>query len=226
MYIVIAGSGVVGGNLARTLADNRHDVVVVDRDEEVCEEMSALYDVVAINGAATNIKVLEEAGLRKADVAVAALATDADNLAFALLARTFKVPRIIARMDEHQYEEAYRLAGVSRTISVKDLFVGQLVLEIEQPTLQQVAVFAGGNACVVTTLVPDGAAVEGKSVTEVGQDKGFPQNCLIVGIYREATDEFVIPRGNVVLRPADRVFLAGGAKAVRQAAEFLQRQKQ
>jgi len=225
MYIVIAGAGVVGGTLARTLTQNRHDVVVVEREREVCEQMSAQYDVLAIQGTATNIEVLEEAGMAKADVAVGALPRDADNLAFAILARNFEVPRIIARMRDPRYETAYKLAGVTRTIAVGDVFVSQLVLEIEHPTLRQVATFGRGKACIVVATIPEGGAVDGKSVSDVGQDKSFPQECVIAGIYREATEEFMIPRGKVELRAGDQVFLAAGMSSVRQGAEFLQRAK-
>jgi len=222
MYIVIAGAGVVGGTLARMLTQNRHDVVVVEQDREVCEQMSTRYDVLAIHGTATNIEVLDEAGMSKADVAVGALARDADNLAFTVLARNFQVPRIIARMRDPRYETAYKLAGVSRTIAVGDLFVSQLALEIEQPTLRQVAAFGRGKACIVVAVIPEGAAVDGKSVSEIGQSEAFPQDCVLAGIYREATEEFIIPRGKAQIRSGDQVFLAANTKTVGRAAAFLQ----
>jgi len=223
MYIVIAGAGMVGGALARRLVENRHDVVVVERERSVCEAVTARIGALAIHGTATSIEVLEEAGIRKAEVAIGALPRDADNLAFALLARHFEVPRIIARMRNPRYEAAYRLAGVTRTVEVGELFVNQLVVEIEQPTLRQVATFGGGKACIVVATVPEGGAVSGKSVSDVGRDRRFPRDCVIAGIYREAEGQFIIPRGDVKLRAGDQLFLAATTQAASKAALFLHR---
>ena len=93
MYVVVAGGGIVGKGLAMRLNEARHDVVVIDIDSRVCEDLYARYGLETVNGSATSIDVLEAAGLRKADVAVAAMRNDADILAFPLLAHDFGVPR-------------------------------------------------------------------------------------------------------------------------------------
>ena len=223
MYVVIAGGGVMGASLARQLVVNRHDVVVIEWEKTICEQIAARVGALAINGHATNIEVLEEAGVQKADVAVGALPRDGDNMAFALLARDFKVPRIMARMRNPRYEAAYELAGVTRTINLASVFTEQLVLEIEQPTLRQVASFGRGKGAVVVAAIPENAAVGGKTVQEIAGSKDFPDDCNIAGIFREATQEFIIPRGRIVVRAGDRVFLAANTASVRQAAKFLQR---
>jgi len=223
MYVVIAGGGVIGGNLASQLVANRHDVVVIERDEAICERIAARTGVLAIRGAATNIDLLEDAGIEKADVAVAAMPRDGDNLAFCLLCRNFKVPRIFSRMRNPRYEEAYRLAGVLHTINVPDLFVTQLVLEIEQPKLRQVATFGRGKgAAIVVASIPERARVNGMTVQQIAGNEGFPADCIIAGIFREGDDEFMIPRGHITVSSGDQVFLAASATAVRKAAKFLQ----
>lgn len=225
MYIVIGGAGLVGGSLARTLVENRHDVVIVERDKAICEAFAARTGVLAIHGAATDIELLEQAGMKKADVAVGAMPNDADNLAFALLAGHFEVPRIIARMRDPRYEAAYRAAGVSRVLNVGELFVRQLVLDIEQPSLRQVATFGGGKASIVVAVIPEGAIVHGKTVGEIAKHGGFPRECVIAGIYREETKNFVFPRGDITVHSGDQVFLAAAMDNVSGAAEFLQRAK-
>ena len=62
MYIVIAGGGIVGGQLARRLLENKHDVVLIDPRKEVCDKLYAETGVVAVNGSNTNIDILKEAG--------------------------------------------------------------------------------------------------------------------------------------------------------------------
>jgi trk system potassium uptake protein TrkA len=223
MYVVIAGGGLLGGSLARRLVENRHDVVVVEREKPVCEQIASRIGALAIHGVATNLDVLDDAGIEKADVAVGALPNDADNLAFALLARNFDVPRIMARMRNPRYEAAYKLAGVTTAINVSGLFVNQLVLQIEQPALRQVATFGGGKAAIVVATVPDGALVHGKTVKDIAQSKNFPEECVIAGIYRKEAEEFIFPRGGIPVLCGDQVFLAADTTHIRKAADFLQK---
>ena len=103
--------------------------------------------------------------------------------------------------------------------------MSQLVLDIEQPTLRQVATFGDGKAFIVVVVIPDGARVRGKTVMEIDQHKDFPRECVIAGIYREEAKNFIFPRGDIDVRAGDQVFLAADADNVRKGAEFLQRTK-
>jgi len=223
MYVVIAGGGILGGSLARKLVESRHDVVVIERDKLVCEQIAARFGALAIYGNASSIETLEEAGMDRAEVAVGALPTDGDNLAFVLLARNFDVPRIMARMRNPRYETAYKIAGVTKCINISEFFVGQLVLEIEQPALRQVATFGAGKAGIVVATIPEGALVHGKTVKDVAQDDQFPKECVIAGIFRKQSEQFIFPRGAIEVLSGDQVFLAADTANIRKAADFLQR---
>ncbi len=65
MYIVVTGGGMVGGGLVHRLLDNKHDVVLIEQDKEICDKLYAETGVVAINGSATSIEALNEAGIRR-----------------------------------------------------------------------------------------------------------------------------------------------------------------
>ena len=67
MYIIIAGAGMIGGELALKLIENRHDVVIIDRDKEICDRLYSEIGVVAIYGNASRIETLKEAGIEKAE---------------------------------------------------------------------------------------------------------------------------------------------------------------
>lgn len=220
MFIIIGGAGIVGGGLAERLAANKHDVVVIDSDRQVCEDLTARTGIVAVYGSATDAEILEQAGISKADVAVASMSSDGDNLAFSLLSRRYSVPRIFSRMRRPQTKPAFDLAGVTKTLSITDMFLTRLVLEIERPNLQTVATFGEGKANIVILRVTEGAPAADKSVAELTQMKGFPADCVIAGIFREVTDDFIFPRGNQKFRVDDQVFVAAGDEAVRKAAEF------
>jgi trk system potassium uptake protein TrkA len=94
MYIMIGGGGLVGKSLAEKLVSLRHDVVVIDTDIKACEEVYAKYGAVTIHGTVTDLDTLISAGIERCNVAVATMRNDADNLAFALLARHHNVPQL------------------------------------------------------------------------------------------------------------------------------------
>ncbi len=221
MYIVIAGAGLVGRGLAAQLVKARHDVVVIDKDKEVCERVASRLGAMALCGSASSIEILKQAGIDRADVAVCTMRADADNLAFAVLAKSFGVQRVIARLRSPQYESAYKLAGVNTTVHVANVFASQLLLEIEEPHLRQVYSFGAGQASIVVDTVPDGAAVSGKSVSEIGADAGFPDECVITGIYRPETQTFIIPRGRAQILSGDRVFMVAEHTNLRRASKYL-----
>jgi len=161
--------------------------------------------------------------MSKAEVAVATMRADADNLAFSLLAKSFDVPRVIARMRDPRYEAAYKRAGVTTTIRIVDVFVNQLLLEIEEPHLRQVATFGAGRASIVMDSIPDNAAVADHTVSEIAADEAFPAECVITGIYRPETQTFVIPRGSARVLSGDRVFLVAEQPNLRKASRYLHR---
>lgn len=221
MYIIIGGCGLLGRGLAEQLIAHKHDVVIIDKDKEVCEEVYSDLGVVAINGNATNINVLEEAGIRKCDVAVALMRNDADNLAFSLLANNFKVPQIMVRMRDPKYEEPYRLAGVTTIARMIDLFLNQLLMEIEKPKARRVITIGGGKAELIIVRIPKEGKVAGKTVSEIAQDRRFPKECILAGIYNEEKQEFVFPHGNKKVTEDDQIFLVARTEDIKKATDFL-----
>lgn len=221
MRIVIAGAGLVGGGLARRLGTGKHDVTVIDSNREACERTYSQLGVSTICGSATSINTLEDAELNRADCAAAAMGNDSDNLCFSLLAKHMGVPRIIARMRDPRYEEPYKVAGVTRVLNIVGLYINQFTWEIEQPAMQEVTALGQGRASIVFVNVPQGSRAAGRTIAEIAKDERFPADCVIVGILRSASGDFVVPRGHVSLEAGDRVYLAAHTGAIREAVRFV-----
>ena len=221
MYIVVAGGGMVGGRLVRRLLEKRHDVVIVDTNREVCNKLYAETGVVAICGKATKIDILREAGVEKANVVVVATPDDADNLASVILAKSLNVPRIIVRMRDPEYENAYKVAGVHKIVRVTDLMVNQMMMEIENPKVRRITTIGGGRANIFMVIVPKGGQAAGKTVKEIAGNKSFPSQCVFIAIYTEEKGELSIPRGEQVIHEGDELFLISTAENIRKVADFL-----
>jgi len=225
MYVVVAGGGMVGGGLVRRLLDNKHDVVLIEQHKELCDKLYAETGVVAINGGATNIVALNEAGIKKADVLVAATGSDADNLACAILAKSFEVPKVIVRMRDPAYKNAYIVAGANSIVRVTDLMVSQMMMDIENPEVRRITTIGGGKADIFVVNVPDGAKVAGKSVKDIVDSRHFPSECTFVAVYDQQTEEFSIPRGNQIINEGNELFLISAAENIKKAVDFLTAKK-
>jgi len=222
MRIVVAGAGLAGRRLIASLAASRHDVIAIDLNRELCELVSSKLGVVALCGNATDITVLEEAEIGRADVAVALMRQSADNLAFSLLAKAAQVKRIIARMPNPKYRQAYEQAGVTSIIDVTGLFLDQLLLEIEHPQIHQLATFAAGKGIIVSLKAPPNSRATGKTVQEVVADRRFPEACVIAGLIRAQDDRLVAPSGSQRLLAGDQLLLCGTVAAIAGAADYFQ----
>ena len=225
MYIIVAGAGLIGREITKRLLENRHDVVVIDIDRAVCETVQTETGAMTIHGSATDIRVLDDAGATKADVLITLMRNDADNIACALLGKSLRIPRIVSRLRIPRYEEAYRLAGVTSIVRVADLLLGQIMTEVEQAKVKRLFVLGGGKAELFALTIPEGARASGMTIREIASDDGFPGECIFTGIYRGNGDDFLIPRGDAVLREGDTVFLVSSGTHIKRATDFLTRRK-
>jgi trk system potassium uptake protein TrkA len=221
MYIIVGGGGMVGGGLARRLLENKHDVVLIDDRKEICDKLYSETGVVAIHGSVTRIEMLLEAGAAKADIVVAATAHDAENLAFAILAKSLDVPRTIVRMRDPAYENAYKVAGVDSIVRVTDLMVNQMMIDIENPQVRRITTIGGGRANIFLVVVPDGAKVSGMSVKDIAASSDFPSQCDFIAAYNPEKEAFAIPRGDQIINEGDELFMITTAGHIDKAVDFL-----
>ena len=221
MYVIIAGAGIIGHEVAKVLVESKHDVVVIDKDPQVCETIYAETGALTINSNATDIHTLEKAGAKKADVILCLMREAADNIACALLAKSLGIPRIVARLRNPRYAEAYMQAGVTSIVRMSDLLVNQIIMEVEQPKVRKVTTLGGGRAQVYAVKVPKGARSIGMKIKEITEKRGFPNDVVFVGIYREDGEDFLIPRGSNTIEEGDTVFLISKSQHMKQATDFL-----
>ena len=87
MRIVIAGAGDVGIHLARLLAQEKQDTVIIDQDSESLQYVENHLDVFTLKGDATCPLILKEAKIEKAALFIAVTATEAHNITSCILAK-------------------------------------------------------------------------------------------------------------------------------------------
>lgn len=220
MYILIAGGGIVGKSITKALVKN-HDVVVIDREYANCEKIASGYGAVAVQGDATNINTLKEAGIEKCDYALGVMGEDSQNLLFSLLCKNFGIKQIFVRMRDPEYRTAYKLAGATNIGHSVQMMVNKFVLDIENPEIRRVASLSNGKAEVSIITLPESSKANGKKIMELAQMKDFPKDVVIAGIFDVVSDAFVVPNGQTVIVADNQIFLVGSRQAIRGAYLFL-----
>ncbi len=225
MFIIIAGAGIIGYQVTKILVSNNHDVVVIDKDRDVCENLYSETGAMTINGNATRIKTLVEAGAKKADTIVCLMRNDADNISCALLAKSLGITDVVARLRQPQYEEAYKISGIKSIVNMSTLILDNIVMEVEKPKVRKVFNLGAGKASVFAIRIKKTSKVTNMSIKEIAQSKKFPNECVFMGIYRKVDDKFLIPHGNHVLKKNDTIFIVSNSEHIKQASDFLTRKK-
>jgi trk system potassium uptake protein TrkA len=220
MRIVIAGGGRVGGALAARLVAERHQVTVVERDATTCSRLFEDIGVVTVCGDATDPQVLESAGISSADIAAGVLARDAENLAFATLVRSMGGARVMVRMLDSRYREAYRLAGVSELVEEAEVVVAKMTTAIDFPQVAGSLPLAAGDAILFELEVNPKALVSGRTVAQVRALPHFPRECVFIGLL-DPEGRITLPDGSTVLRAGHTIILVARRAELARAVECL-----
>lgn len=203
MRVAIAGAGNVGQFVAADLHAAGHDVVLIERDEDVVQRGA---DLTALGitwhvGDACEVTSLRRANLSSADVVVAATGDDEDNLVVSLLAKQeFAVPRVIARVNHPSnawlFTEAW---GVDVSVSTPQIVTALVEEAVTVGSLVRLLHLEGGQVRLVeVTLAEDSPAV-GQRIADLTVDR----DATFVAIVR--ADKVVHPRGETVLASGDEV---------------------
>src|SRR4029078_6955935 len=131
MYVVIAGAGKVGWNLARELMAKRHEVTVIESDRSRYLTVQQELEPAIQYGDATELWVLERAGIQRADLTIAVTGDDEDNLLICQMAREkYLCGRILARVNNPRNGRWSELLGVQPAVSATDLILRLIEHEV------------------------------------------------------------------------------------------------
>ncbi len=201
MYIVINGGGKVGSFLAKTLANKGHVVAVIERNEQICQELArTLPEVLIVHGDGCDVPSQEEAGTGHASVFVSVTGDDDDNLVACQLAKvSFNVPRTVARVNNPKNERIFHKMGID---AISSTTVISHLVEEEATVGDVITLYSlkkGKLALVEVELLKEKCVVCHKKIA----DLNLPEDCVIVTIVRG--EEVIIPRGSTILEAGDSI---------------------
>ena len=198
MHIIIVGSGRVGVNIATFLISDGHDVVLIETNTNVCNIAATELDALVLCGNCTDPQLLEEACIEEADVFVSVTGNDDTNLLAAMLAKEYKVPKIIARVTDPRHEQVFKKIGVDLIINPERVFASYLEKLIIRPEITDLVILGKGDAELIDLTVESKKTI-GKKVGDLSPTDDF----LIVAIYENGN--ILIPKPEMVLKEGMKV---------------------
>ncbi|WP_270942841.1 potassium channel family protein [Romboutsia lituseburensis] len=120
MYIIIAGCGRIGSNLAKDLLDDGHDLVIVDRDKQRLDLLGTGLNATRILGIEYDLDILREAGIEHADVFLALTQNDSINITACQVAKDiFNVNTVVAKVADVSKEHIYKSLNIQYINPIK-----------------------------------------------------------------------------------------------------------
>src|SRR5580700_3618367 len=201
MYLLIAGGGKVGSNLARGLARAGYEVTLIDQRPIRFEALESEFGHQVHRGDATELFVLERAGInRPPDVVVAVTGDDEDNIVICQLARDrYGVETTIARVNDPRNQPYFDLLGINPTVSATASIMGLIEHEVPEHGLIHLLELRKENLEIVEITVDEHAACAGKTI----RDLELPDGSRVISIVRNGKAE--APDGSTQLEPGDSV---------------------
>ncbi|MDR2176585.1 MAG: Trk system potassium transport protein TrkA [Treponema sp.] len=206
MRIVIVGAGMVGTQVARYLIQEKHDVSLIESNEERARHASNRLDCLVLQDEGNSINVLEEAGIARSDALVCVTDSDEVNMIICGLAAS-RYPDLlkIARVRNDDYvrlnRSGERILGIDFFVH-PDVEASRSVLSaIEHGAMGDVLAFADTPYELGSIDIAQGSALDGFRLSDFRSlVKGESLVTLV-----ERNGESILPTGATVLASGDRV---------------------
>jgi trk system potassium uptake protein TrkA len=200
VYIIVVGAGKVGWNLARELLEKDHEVTLIESDRRRYLTVEQELEHNVTYGDASELWVLERAGIQRADMVIAVTGDDEDNMLICQVAREkYLVDRIIARVNNPRNRDWFELLNVKPYVSATDLILRLLEHEVPGHGLVHLLDLPEERLEIIEMLLADDSRAAGLRVG----DLDMPDGSLLISVLRDGKG--FVPGPDTVLEPGDEV---------------------
>src|SRR5437764_1622685 len=202
MYVLIVGGGKVGWNLARELIDKGEEVTLIESDRRRYLVIEQELEHAVQYGEATELWVLERAGIQRADLVIAVTGDDEDNILSCQVAKEkYGVQRIVARVNNPRNHQHFKLLGIQPAVSATDLILRLIEHEVPEYGLVQLLALEEEHLEIIEVEVGKGSTAAGRRV----QDVPLPDGSLIISVLRGGAG--FVPKADSMIEAGDQVML-------------------
>ena len=203
MKILIAGAGEVGTHLAKMLSKERHDIILMDSDEEKLAFARSGLEILPFTGNPTLFSDLEKTGINKMDLFISVTPEETTNLTACILASRMGAGKTFARINNYEYllpknNEFFQSIGIDSMIYPEMLAAKEIVSAIKRPWTRLYSELQGGLILIGVKIRENAPIVNKELMTLAGHDQKLFH---VVAIKR--ANETIIPRGDDRILPED-----------------------
>ncbi len=198
--VMILGGSKVGFKAARDLCEKKFNVKLIEKDKNKAFEVAdGLPNALVINGDCRNVELLEEESLDSMDAFIAVTGNSETNIMSCLVAKSKKVKKTIALVENMDYFQLSQSIGVDTLINKKLLAANNIFRYIRKGEVVALTRLNNLNAEILEFIVKATSEVTGKIIRELD----FPRTAIIGGVIRDGKG--IIALGDFEIKEGDRV---------------------
>src|ERR687898_1553986 len=201
MRAIVVGCGRVGSTVAKTLLRRGREVTLIEQRGDRYERLEEEFEHQVHLGDATEMFVLERAGIaRPAEIVIAVTGDDEDNLVIGQLSREkYQVERVIARVNDPRNQQLFDLLEIPQTVSATQMVLGLIEHEVPAHELIHLLELKKENLEIVEVEVDEGAPGVGRRVEQLS----LPEGARLISVMRGGKAEIAV--GHTALEAGDQV---------------------
>ncbi|MGA7396614.1 MAG: Trk system potassium transporter TrkA, partial [Solirubrobacterales bacterium] len=220
MRALVIGAGEVGMNVARTLSTDGHEVTVVEKGQERCEQARENLDALVVEGNGASPRMLRHLKAGTFDLLAAVTAVDEVNIIAALAAHQLGVKTTIARVRDPDFlgsDSAFArgVLGIDFVIDPDRAAAADIAEAIKLPGAVSVEYFGDGNLALAELIVTEASPLCGIKL----EDRKRPHPAFIIGLTRNG--EAALTRPDMVPQPGDHLLVASPREYIRSSVAHL-----
>jgi trk system potassium uptake protein TrkA len=201
MYTLVAGGGKAGANVTRSLQRMGHEVTLIEQRPDRFAQLEGEFEHAVQQGDATELYVLERAGIgRPPDLVLALTGDDEDNLIICQIAKErYAVPKTIARVNDPRNQAHFDLLGISPTVCATSSIMALVEHEVPEHDLIHLLELRKENLEIVEVQIDKDSPSAGKRVEKLS----LPEGSRLISVMRNGQAEIAV--GTTELQPGDQV---------------------
>ncbi|HDL85178.1 MAG TPA: TrkA family potassium uptake protein [Candidatus Acetothermia bacterium] len=192
MYMIIVGAGSIGLSLIEIATKEKNNVVVIEANPERARDISNKFDITVLNGNATLVETLREAGSERADALIATTSDDAVNLMVISIAEQLKIPSIVSIVNGKEHVEFFNRLGANVMENPEEVVANHLYTAVKRPNVKDFTILSQGDQ-VFRIAVKTESALVGKSFAECVNRDIVPSSMMVIAVEREGKRKIVTP---------------------------------
>ncbi|HXR11784.1 MAG TPA: TrkA family potassium uptake protein [Gaiellaceae bacterium] len=201
MYVIVAGGGKVGANVARSLLRLGHEVTLIEQQRDRFDRLEDEFEHQVQRGDATELHVLERAGVaRPPDLVLALTGDDEDNLVIAQIAKEkYGVEKVIARVNDPRNQAHFDLLGIAPTVCATSSIMALVEHEVPEHDLIHLLELRQENLEIVEVQIDRDSPSAGKRIEALE----LPDGARLISVMRSGHAEIAV--GSTQLEAGDQV---------------------